>query len=204
MDRSRVTGVVLAGGGSSRLGRDKAMLQIGGQPLLTRAVRLLHTLAEEVLVLGPPERAAHAPDARVIPDQRPGDGPLPALATALREMRGDRLVAVATDMPFLNVDLLRFLLDRADAYDVVVPRVGDRTQQLHAVYARACLPVITAQLERNDLKFDRFFTSVRTLIVEEAEVAWLDPGFLSFRNINTEADWAAVQGLAGAQMGGRR
>jgi molybdopterin-guanine dinucleotide biosynthesis protein A len=204
MERARITGVILAGGRSSRLGQDKALLRLDGEPLLTRAVRLLHGLAGEVLVLGPPERAPYAPDARVIPDERPGDGPLPALATALREMRGDRSVAVATDMPFLNVDLLRYLLDRADTYDVVVPRVGGRTQQLHAVYARGCLPAITAQLERNDLKFDRFFTSVRTLTVEEDEIARLDAGLLSFRNVNTESDWTEVQRLAGIETGGGR
>ena len=204
MDRSRVSGVVLAGGRSSRFGRDKALLELDGESLLARAVRVLSDVCAEVLVLGPPERAAVVPSARVIPDERPGDGPLPALATALREMRGERLVAVATDMPFLNADLLRSLLDRAENYDVVVPRVGGRTQQLHAVYARSCLPPITSQLDRNDLKIDRFFAAVRTLVVDEEEVIRLDPDLLSFRNINTEADWAEVQRLAGARTGGGR
>src|SRR5215212_5164101 len=114
MDRTRVTGVVLAGGRSSRLGRDKALLTLDGEPLLARTVRLLHGLADDVIVLGPPERGALAPGARVLPDERPGDGPLPALATALREMRGERLVAVATDMPLLNPSLLAYLLDRSE------------------------------------------------------------------------------------------
>ena len=203
MERSRVTGVVLAGGRSSRFGRDKALLTLDGEPLLTRAVRLLHGLAADVIVLGPPERAALAPGARVFPDERPGDGPLPALATALREMRGERMVAVATDMPLLNLALLAHLLDRSKGYDVVVPRVGGRTQQLHAVYARACLPAVEAQLARDDLKIDRFFAAVRTLAVEEDEIAHLDPEFLSFRNVNTEADWAEVQRLASLAGSGR-
>jgi len=203
MDRTRVTGVVLAGGRSSRLGRDKALLTLDGEPLLARTVRLLHGLADDVIVLGPPERGALAPGARVLPDERPGDGPLPALATALREMRGERLVAVATDMPLLNPSLLAYLLDRSEGYDVAVPRVGGRTQQLHAVYARACLPAVEAQLSRDDLKIDRFFGTVRTLVVEEDEIAALDPDFFSFRNVNTAADWAEVQRLAAVAGSGR-
>lgn len=197
MNAERVTGVVLAGGRSSRFGRDKALLELGGETLLVRAVRTLSGLAGEVLVLGPVERAAQAPGVRAIPDERPGDGPLPALATALREMRGERMIAVATDMPLLNPALLRHLLDRSSGYDVTVPRVGGRTQQLHAVYARSCLPAVEAQLARDDLKIDRFFGAVRTLIVEEDEIAPIDPGFLSFRNINTEADWLELQRIAG-------
>jgi molybdopterin-guanine dinucleotide biosynthesis protein A len=199
MDKSRVTGVVLAGGQSRRFGRDKALLTLDGETLLSRAVRTLGEVAGEVLVLGPPQRAEQAPGARVLPDERPGDGPLPALAMALHEMRGDRIVAVATDMPLLNAALLAFLLDRSEQYDVTVPRVGGRTQQLHAVYAAGCLPQIEVQLERGDLKIDRFFPLVRTLIVEEEEIARLDPGLHSFKNINTEADWAELQALAGVR-----
>src|SRR5688572_6343729 len=116
------TGVVLAGGRSSRFGRDKALLELNGEPLLARAVRILAGVVDEVIVLGPADRADHASGARVIPDERPGDGPLPALVTALREMRGERMLAVATDMPLLNPTLLRHVIDRSAGYDVAVPR----------------------------------------------------------------------------------
>jgi molybdopterin-guanine dinucleotide biosynthesis protein A len=196
MDASIVTGVVLAGGRSSRFGRDKALLELDGETLLARAVRTLSAVAGEVLVLGPEHRAAQVPGARVIPDERPGDGPLPALATALGAMQGERMIAVATDMPLLNPLLLRHLLDRSVGYDVTVPRVGGRTQQLHAVYAGSCLPAIESQLQAGDLKIDRFFGAVRTLVIEENEITSLDPGLLSFRNINTEADWVELQRAA--------
>lgn len=199
MDRTRVTGVVLAGGRSSRFGRDKALLEIGGETLLARTVRTLDGLAGEVLVLGPPERAAQAPGARVIPDERPGEGPLPAIAMGLREMHGDRMIAVATDMPLLNPTLLAYLLDRSEGYDVTLPHVAGRGQQLHAVYARACLPHIEAQLAHNDLKIDRFFGTVRTLVVGEEELARVDPELLSFRNVNTEAEWAEVRRILGVE-----
>jgi molybdopterin-guanine dinucleotide biosynthesis protein A len=196
MTEIRRTGVVLAGGRSSRLGRDKALLELNGETLLARAVRILASIVDEVIVLGPADRADHASGARVIPDERPGDGPLPALATALREMRGERMIAVATDMPLLNPTLLRYVFDRSAGYDVAVPRTGGRTQQLHAVYSRTCLPAIESQLKQDDLKIDRFFSTVRTLIIEEREIAAIDPSLLSFRNINTESDWIEVQRIA--------
>jgi molybdopterin-guanine dinucleotide biosynthesis protein A len=190
-----VTGAVLAGGRSTRLGRDKALLTLDSEPLLARAVRLLRQVCDEVLVIGPPERAAVVPGVPVLPDERPGSGPLGGIATALRAMCGDRLLAVATDMPFLRPALLRYLFTASEGFDVTVPRVDGRTHQLCAVYARACLPLIDAQLARGDYKIDRFFAQVRLRIVDEAELRPFDPELISFRNVNTEADWRAVQAL---------
>ena len=196
MDRPLpVTGAVMAGGRSSRLGRDKALLEIEGEPLLVRAVRLLSALCDEVIVIGPPERAGIVPNVRVAPDERPGVGPLGGIATALRAAGNERILAVATDMPLLNAGLLRHLLTVDPDADVVIPRVEGRTQQLHAVYARTCLPVIDDQLARDDFKIDRFFASVRVHVIEEDEVRRFDADLHSFRNINTESDWQAVQAL---------
>lgn len=192
-----VTGAVMAGGRSTRLGRDKALLELNGEPLLVRAVRLLGQLCAEVVVIGPTDRAAIVPGVRVIADERPGIGPLGGIATALRAARYDRVLVVATDMPLLNPDLLRHLITLDPDAAVAIPRVGDRTQQLHAVYARSCLPFIDEQIAREDFKIDRFFPRVRVRILEEEEVRRFDPELRSFRNINTEADWQAVCALVG-------
>jgi molybdopterin-guanine dinucleotide biosynthesis protein A len=200
----RVTGAVLAGGRSTRLGRDKALLALDGEPLLARAVRLLREVCAEVLVVGPLERASVVPGVRVLADERPSSGPLGGIATALRAMSGDRLLAVATDMPFLRPALLRYLLTISTGFDVTVPRVEGRTHQLCAVYSRACLPLIDAQLARGEYKIDRFFGQVRLRVVEEDELRPFDPELLSFRNVNTEADWQAVQAIAARMDTGER
>jgi molybdopterin-guanine dinucleotide biosynthesis protein A len=192
---SSPAGAVLAGGRSSRLGRDKALLEIRGETLLARAVRTLSSVCDEVIVVGPEERRAVVPAVRVVPDERPGIGPLGGIATALRATAAERLLVVATDMPLLNPDLLRYLLDLSHGSDVTIPRVDGRTQQLHAVYGRTCLDVIDDQLGHEDYKIDRFFARVRVRVVEEDEIRRIDPDLHSFRNINTEEDWHSVRSL---------
>lgn len=191
-----VSAAVMAGGRSSRFGRDKALLLLDGEPLLARAVRLLAPLTDDVLVLGPADRASVAPNAQVVQDGVPGIGPLGGIATALRAALHPAVLVLATDMPLLQPGLLRHLMSLAPNHDVVIPRVFGRTQQLCAVYGRGCLPHIDAQIARGDYKIDRFFPLVRARIVEEEEVRGYDPALLSFRNINTEEDWQSLQALA--------
>lgn len=193
------SGAVMAGGQSRRLGRDKALLVVNGETLLARALRIVAEVTTEQLVIGPPERREQAPDVRVLADELPGSGPLGGIYTALRAASHDYLLVVACDMPFLNRDLLRYLLSLADAYDVVLPRVDGRGEQLHAVYARSCIEPIAAQLQSGDFKIDRFFARVRVRTVDEDELRRHDPSLRSFRNVNTPEDWAEAQALlAGA------
>jgi molybdopterin-guanine dinucleotide biosynthesis protein A len=197
-----VTGAVMAGGRSSRLGRDKALLEIEGETLLARTVRLLSSLCDEVIVVGPPERSSVVPQVRVVPDERPGIGPLGGIATALRAARHDAVLVVATDLPLLNPVLLQHLLRNQihglPPTDVFIPRVEGRTQQLHAIYSRRCLAIIDEQIVRGDFKIDRFFSRVSTQVIGEAEIRHYDPELHSFRNINTEDDWQAVQAILAA------
>lgn len=195
------TAVVMAGGQSRRLGRDKALIPFEGEPLLARVVRRLHEVCGEVIVVGPPERAAVVPGVRVAPDIYAGAGPLAGIHVSLKTASHDRCLVVACDMPFLNVDLMRHLLALAPEYDVVLPRYGGYTHQLHAVYAKTCLPYIEAQLNRGDYKIDRFFPQVRVRYVDEPELRRYDPLLISFFNVNTPESLAEAQAIL--QTGGR-
>jgi molybdopterin-guanine dinucleotide biosynthesis protein A len=190
----------MAGGKSRRFGRDKALLTIGGETLLQRSLRVLAEVTAEQLVIGPPERAEQAVPVPVFADAYPETGPLGGIYTALRQAAHDPVLVVACDMPFLNAGLLRYLLESSRGYDVVLPRVGGRGQQLHAVYAASCLGPIQRQIERGDFKIDRFFGDVRVRSVEEDELRRFDPDLRSFRNVNTEADWMEVQALLSSQI----
>lgn len=187
-----ISGVVLAGGRSSRFGRDKALLDAGNGTLLQRTVNTLRVVTQDVLVLGPPERAsqlATTASVEVLQDDIANLGPLGGICTALRARPGSAILVVAVDLPFLSAPLLRHLASLADSADVVLPIVGGRGQQTHAVYGPACLVHIEPQLAGGDFKIDRFFPQVHVRRVEEEELRLFDPALDSFRNVNTPDAW---------------
>ena len=189
-----VAGAVLVGGASSRMGRDKAHLAVGGVAGATRAARLLGSLFEEVLLVGgsPP---ADAPGRRV-PD---GDGPacaLRGLVAALAAAAAPRVLVVATDLPLLPPDLLLALVAWPEA-DAVVPRTSRGPQPLCALYARdAVLSVARARLVAGELALHRLLAGVRTAYLEPADLARLDPQGTALFNLNTPDDLAALEHLA--------
>ena len=144
----------------------------------------------------------------------PGSGPPPTstrdsgslggIFTGLSAARGDYGIVVACDMPFLNTELLGFMLDIAPDYDVVVPRLNGRPEPLHAIYSKSCLEPIEQRLKRNDLKIALFFEEVRVAFVEEDDVDLIDPHHLSFFNVNTQEDLGQGPGPRGASLAGRR
>lgn len=190
--------VVLAGGESRRLGRDKSLLPLGGRPLLVRTLDKLVAVSDDLIVVtNTPQQYEHLDlPARMVPDERPGVGSLMGLYSGLRVARHSRALVVACDMPFLNLPLLRHLLAADPACDVVIPRLGEWLEPLHAVYDRACLPAIERVLASGRRQIVAFFDQVRACEVPTAEIDRFDPRHLSFLNVNTPEDWARVQALA--------
>lgn len=188
-----VLGVVLAGGASQRMGRDKAALVLAGETLLARVVRLLRAALGGVVVVGPPERAALVPGVRVVPDAAPGQGPLGAIATALDALNTPAIFVAACDMPFLRPALVAYLAGLAPSHDAVVPRTDHGTEQLCAVYGRGCLPAIAAQLAAGERAIAPLYARVRTRFVAPEEWCAHDPDGASFRNLNTPDDWRRAQ-----------
>jgi len=190
-----VSVVILAGGQSRRLGQDKSLLLIDGQPLLGRIVDTVRTLSDDlVVVTNDPERyLSYELPVRMISDVRPGVGALMGLYSGLRAVRGEYALMVGCDMPFLNLPLLRFLISLAPGVDVVIPQIGDKVEPLHAVYSQACLAPMSRSLEQGCRQIISFFDEVRVRYVEQPEIDRFDPEHLSFLNINTPQDWERVQ-----------
>lgn len=185
-----ISGAILAGGQSRRMGYDKAALLIEGEPLLLRTARLMREVVSELAIIGPPERAALVPDTPVIPDSWPNCGPLGGIATALQSpLSGEAVVVVGCDMPFLNPALLRHLITLASEADAVVVRLDGQAHPLHALYQRRCLPIIDAQLTTGDLRVHRFLTQIKVQYVEAPELDQFDPTHLSTFNCNTLEEW---------------
>ena len=200
-DTDAVTGIVLAGGMSRRLGRDKAVETIGGQALISRVFDGLSQVADElVVVVNTQERAEELPlhDSVVVAvDIYPDTGSLGGIFTGLSASSNEWGIVVACDMPFLNLELLGYLLSFRDSHDLVAPVIEHRPEPTHAVYSKVCLPAIETRLRANDLKIAKFFDDVRAKYVSQRHVEEFDPSKLSFFNVNTEEDLTRARMLAG-------
>ncbi len=187
-----VSGVILAGGLSRRLGRDKALEPIGGQPLIERVIQRVEQLSQEILVVvADQDRAEGLPldaDHRVVLDRYLGTGSLGGIFSGLDAASNHWTLVVACDMPFLNLSLFRSMLALTEDADAVVPVIEGRPEPTHALYSKACLPFIEPKLIAGDLKISGFYDQVRVRYLPEEDVAALDPEFLSFFNVNTPED----------------
>ena len=195
-----LTAIVLAGGLSRRLGRNKALERVGGELLIHRVLsRVGEVAGETLLVVANLEQAAALPlpsEVRVVTDAYPDSGSLGGIYTGLRAANSRWGLAVACDMPFLNVPLLRRLIELRPGSDVVVPELDGRPEPTHALYSKACLEHIRPRLEAGRFKIAGFFEDVRVRTVAQQEVSTYDPDRLSFFNINTQADLDRAEALA--------
>ncbi len=196
----RAGGIVLAGGRSARLGHDKLTEIFGERTLVEMVVDCLSPLVEEVVIVTAGARVmpqfGERP-VRVVTDLLPGKGPLMGLYTGLKQSRSGLNLVVAADMPFLSAGLLCHMLEVANGYDAVVPRIADQIEPLHAVYAVSCLPHIEAMLAESQLSVYRLSPRLTARYLEEDEVDAIDPERRSFFNINTEDDLRRARQLAG-------
>ncbi|MBC7250409.1 MAG: molybdenum cofactor guanylyltransferase [Anaerolineae bacterium] len=192
----KISCIVLAGGKSHRLGRDKAFLEIGGIPLIERVLERLQQIGDEVLVVtNDPEPFAYL-KLPVLKDVQPGQGVLGGLYTGLRAARHQYSLVIACDMPFLDPKLLRYMVILAPGHDVVIPYVQGMYEPLHAIYSQNCLEPIERVLAQGKRRIVDFFPAVRVRHVSEEEVSILDPQLLSFFNINTPEDLSRARQLA--------
>ena len=141
-----VTGVILAGGRSRRMGRDKATLQMGGVTLFDRALQMMRGLFFEVLIAGDRKDLVR-PGIPCYPDLFPGSA-LGGLHTGLMKSPHDMVFVCSCDMPFPNVNIARLVVSQDRAYDVVVPRTTNGLEPLFARYHKRCLPAIKDMLDR--------------------------------------------------------
>ncbi len=195
-----LSGVVLAGGRSTRLGRDKALLELEGRPLITCTLDVLARLTDDLIIVTSLASHLFPRSARVVADRYVDAGVLAGVHAGLLAARGELALVVACDMPFLNLDLLRYIISLARDADVVVPRWTD-VEPLHAVYRPAtCLGPIERALARGERRIVSFYRDegreVRVRYVERSEIARFDPQGLSFFNVNAPEDWERARVLA--------
>ena len=195
-----VSAIVLAGGLSRRLGRDKAVVPFNGVPLIGRVIcRLSGLTAETVVVVNSQARAAELPlpvSAKTVVDIYPDSGSLGGIYTGLSGAENEWGFVVACDMPFLNAGLIQYMLGLRGGYDAVVPVLEGYPEPTHAAYSRTCLPHIERRLKAGQLKIAGFFDDVRVRYVPVSEIDVYDRDHLSFFNVNTPEDLARASRLA--------
>ncbi|MBI3953313.1 MAG: molybdenum cofactor guanylyltransferase [Chloroflexi bacterium] len=188
--------IILAGGQSMRLGRDKAWETLGGEPLLARVVRRLAAVFPHVIVVRPAGPLPALPaGVSLVKDDLPGYGPPGAIWSGLGRIRGDRAFVVACDMPFVNADLAQALFQRGDRAPVVLPLIRGKTEPLHAVYSKACRPLLLASVARGNGSLQSALARADSLLVGEEELRALDPELRSFFNVNTADDLRVAREL---------
>lgn len=187
-----VTAFILAGGKSSRMGQDKAFMQLGRQTLLQRALELARTVGGEPRIVG--NAAKFAAFAPVVEDVYPECGPLGGIHAALSTTPSDLNLMIAVDLPFLQPDFLKHLLSRSreSGAVVVVPRGGGRLQPLCGVYRQGFAAVAERSLRAGRNKIDPLFAAVHTCIIEPDELKQNGFSEQLFRNVNTQEDWGAA------------
>jgi molybdenum cofactor guanylyltransferase len=184
------TAVILTGGKSSRMGRPKALLPFGNEPLIYHLVRRLQHKFKFVVVVAAPDQELPPLPATVVRDEIAYRGPVGGIYYGLKAAVGTGAFVTSCDAAFLNLPLISFLTSQILNHDVVVPYWQDRFQPLHAVYRKSVVPLLKEQLERDELRPIFLYDKVRTRKVGEEEIRRYDPEGSSFFNMNGPDDYA--------------
>jgi len=187
---------IQAGGSSSRIGRDKALLLLRGVPLISHVIERVASLADEIIIItNQPERYLFLKKP-LVADLFPGTGVLGGLCTALIAANNSFVGVLACDMPFINGMLFsqEYHLAIRDKVDLVIPETPAGLQPLHAVYRRrSCLPYIHTALKYGERRLVSWYDDLNVYMMTCNEIAVMDPQFQSFGNINTLEDLNIAQ-----------
>ncbi len=177
-------------------GRPKALIEVGGARIIERVLDAVRPVVDDLLIV------TNTPDLYAFlglpmaPDVYPDHGSLGGIYSGLKAAAGDAAFTVACDMPFLHVEIARLVVRRAAEADVVIPRVGDQLETLHAVYGKACLPHIEERLLAGRLKITGFFERVRVLEIPETAVRAYRAPAVAFMNVNAPEDLSRAERIA--------
>ena len=191
-DTSNISAVVLAGGLSRRLGRDKAFEPIGNLPLIQRVLSQVSQISRHTIVVANDKKRetqlSGLDGISISIDKYPDTGSLGGIFTGIHASTTDWTFVVACDMPFLNIKLIRYIMSLKEGYDAVVPVIDGRPEPIHSIYSKDCLEHIEEKIDNNELKITGFFDKISVRYVNESAINEFDPDHLSFLNVNNEED----------------
>ena len=179
-----VTGVILAGGKSSRYGKNKSFVKVNGIPLIERVIREMKDAFQDVIIItNTPNEYAYLAFP-MFEDLIKGLGPLGGIYTGLKSLQTRAGFFVACDMPGISAKLIKYMVGNRHGHDIVVPRVAGQLEPLCALYSKSCLPRIKRFIDAKQYQVFCFFDEVSVRYIEEEEIRRLDSGLTTFFNIN--------------------
>jgi molybdopterin-guanine dinucleotide biosynthesis protein A len=189
-----IAAFVLAGGASTRMGRDKALLELDGVPMIVRMARLAEPHVDSVTVVGPPERYAHL-NPRVVADHRQGAGPLGGIVTALAASSSHWNLILGCDLPYLTAEWLVWLIAQTpdSPAQAVVPESKRGLEPLAAMYREDCAVAFSAALERGVRRVSEALDGIFFERVTAGQWHEVGPAETLFHNMNTPEDFAEAQ-----------
>lgn len=193
--KSNLTGIILAGGKNTRMGTNKAFLEINGTRLMDKTLDIYRQLFDEIIIVtNDPLSYLEFAEAAIVTDIYKGKGPLGGIYSGLFYTKTPHAFACPCDMPYLNKDFIRYLIRHIGQHDIIVPELPEGYQPLHAVYSRNCLPSIQRLLVMDKLKITGFYRDMRVLKIPEAEIRPFNPDGRLFQNLNTPEELKDAQG----------
>jgi molybdopterin-guanine dinucleotide biosynthesis protein A len=184
-----LTGIILSGGKNSRMGTNKAFLEINGIRLIDNILAVYRKIfAEIIIVTNDPLSYTEFSDTVVVTDIYKEKGALGGIYTGLFYATCNYSFVTACDMPFLNKDFIIYLTEQTEKFDIVVPKLSEGFQALHAIYSRNCLSRIKKLLMADKLKITGFYKEVRLLSIPEEKIKPFNKDGRLFLNINTPED----------------
>ncbi len=184
---------ILAGGESRRFGTDKALYPLKGSPLIQHVIERLEPLFDSLTIVSSRKEGLLFSGLEIIPDRIEGIGPLGGIHAAMTHCKSDRFFIVACDLPGLNRDFVRYMIDIDGDYDIILPLVENRWEPLHAIYRKECRGSVEELISRGRRRVFDFFDSCRLREIGEEEIRFFgDPSHI-FRNINYREDLEAFQ-----------
>jgi molybdopterin-guanine dinucleotide biosynthesis protein A len=190
-----ITGLILAGGKSTRFGKNKALVELDGIRLIERVIQVMGSVFQRLIILtNSPHEYAYL-NLPMVEDLIKGLGPIGGLYTGLESISDDAGFFVACDMPFLSESLIRHMVEIRDDFDVVLPKIDWKIEALHGLYTKSCLPTIKELIDSQEYQVIRFFPKMRVKYLGENEIREFDPQLKSFFNINKPNELPIRDGL---------
>lgn len=184
--------VILAGGKSSRMGTNKAFLKLKGKTFIELQIELLREMFDDIFISAVTSLEYEYLNLPIFKDVYPGKGPLGGIYTSLINSDSFHTFMLACDMPFVGLELIKYLKDLTKEFDVVIPKRERGLEPLHAFYSKNCIDPIKRELDDDNLRITSFFPHVNVKIVELDNLATSASFHNSIKNLNTRDEYEGI------------